>query len=414
MWRILLAEFLGDLAAQRLRAVLTMGAITWGTLAVVLLLSFGEGLKRVGIAGVENAGDRMFMVYGNETAKSYQGLPKGRQISLVEEDLDLIRRSIPEIDFASPSYGRWGTTLEAGMRKTTTYMEGVTPDFGLLRRLAPRPGGRFIDAQDVALRRRVVFLGDSLAVKLFGAEPVVGRIVMLDGLPFTVVGVMQNKLQLGMSNGPDSERAIIPASTFRTLYGAHTLNHLIVRPRSVAAAPAVKQQLYSVLGRRYQFDPEDERALSFWDFVEELRGMRKVMLGIQLFLGLVGGFTLLVAGIGVANIMYVVARERTREIGLKLAVGARRRHILAQFLFESVLLCLTGGAAGLALAGGVIVLVRAIPKHSLALEFLTNPTLSWPIGLFTVGVLTAIGLFSGVLPARRSAGLDPAESLRYE
>ena len=241
-----------------------------------------------------------------------------------------------------------------------------------------------------------------------------GRTLLLDGLPFTVVGVMENKLQMGMSNGPDAERAIIPASTFRTLYGTRYVNHLLVRPRSLAVAPAVKQQLYTVLGRRFQFDPGDERALEFWDFVEELHNLRRIMVGIQVFLGIVGGFTLLVAGIGVANIMYVVARERTREIGIKLAVGARRRHILGQFLFESVLLCFTGGGIGLALAAGAVALVRQVPKSNMALEFLTNPTISWPIGLVTIGILTAIGLLAGVLPARRSAALDPAESLRYE
>jgi putative ABC transport system permease protein len=414
MWRILLAEFLGDLEAQRLRAFLTMGAITWGTLAVVLLLSFGEGLKRVAIRGTENAGDRMFMVYGNETAKIFQGLPKGRQIQLTEEDLDLIRRSIADIDLGSPSYGRWGVKLEHGERKTTTYMEGVTTDFALLRRMAPQPGGRFLNTQDVALKRRVIFLGDSLAVHLFGKEAAAGRTLVLDGLPFTVVGVMEPKMQMGMSNGPDADRAIIPASTFRTIYGNRHVNQLLVRPRSLAVAPAVKKRLYEVLGRRYQFDPADERALSFWDFVEELRDTRRMMVTIEVFLGLVGCFTLLVAGIGVANIMYVVARERTREIGIKLAVGARRRHILAQFLFESMLLCLTGGSIGLALAAGAVALVRQVPKSNMALEFLTNPTLSWPIGLLTIGILTAIGLLAGVLPARRSAALDPAESLRYE
>ena len=414
MWRILLADFLGELRAQRLRALLTMGAITWGTLAVVLLLSFGEGLKRVGILGTENAGDRMFMIWGNETAKSFQGLPKGRQIRLTEEDLELVRRSIADIDIGSPSYGRWGTKLERGEAKTTTYMEGVTPEFAILRRMAPQPGGRFINERDVSQKRRVVFIGDSLAVRLFGREPAVGRTVLLDGLPFTVVGVMENKMQMGMNNGPDTERAIIPASTFRTLYGNRYVNHLLVRPRSLAVAPAVKRQLYEVLGRRFQFDPDDERALSFWDFVEELRDVRRMMTGIQVFLGIVGGFTLLVAGIGVANIMYVVAQERTREIGIKLAIGARRRHILGQFLFESVFLCLLGGGFGLGFAALTVALVRQVPKSNMALEFLTNPTLSWPIGLGTVGILTVIGLLAGVLPARRSAALDPAESLRYE
>jgi putative ABC transport system permease protein len=414
MWKILLAEFFGDLRTQRLRASLTMGAITWGTIAVVLLLAFGEGLKRTAVRGTQNAGDRMFMVYGNETSKVCQGLPKGRQISLTEDDLELLRRDIPEVDLVSPSYGRGRTTLEYGARKTTTYMEGVYPSFSDMRRMYAAAGGRFLDEQDLAAKRRVVFLGDSLATRLFGTQPPVGQVVTLDNLPFTVVGVMQKKMQTSMNNGPDAFRAIIPASTYRTLYGAKHVGHLLVRPRDVDEAPRVKRRIYEVLGRRYQFDPSDERALSMWDLIEDLKETTRIVLGIQIFLGIVGGFTLLVAGVGVANIMYVVAKERTREIGIKLAVGARKRHIVGQFMFEALLMALLGGTAGLLFSAVVVAGANHLPKGNMAMEFLTRPVLSWPIGLVTIAILTLIGLLAGLFPARKAASVSPVESLRYE
>lgn len=413
MIKILLQEFWGDLRSQKTRAILTTFAVAWGTLAIVLMLAFGEGLKRGVVEGLRGAGERMFMVYGGETRLPYEGLPKGRPIRLTEDDAALIRRTIPEVDLVAVSYGR-SVTLEAGSNKTRTYMEGVSPEFAEMRNMFPTRGGRFLNAKDIAERRRVVFLGDSIAARLFGAESPVGRTVYIDDVPFTVVGVMESKFQTSMNNGPDSDRAIIPASTFRTLYGNRYVNHLLVRPRDVLEAERVKARLYEVLGRRHKFDPNDEAALSMWDFIKEERITRNIGLGIQIFLGIVGGLTLIVAGVGVANIMYVVVRERTREIGIKLAIGARRRHIIAQFVFEALLLAMTGGVLGLAVAVAIILFVDSLPNTNEAMVFLLNPKLSWPIGLTTVSILTLIGLAAGVFPARKAAALDPVESLRYE
>jgi len=413
MIKILLQEFWGDLRSQKTRAILTTFAVAWGTLAIVLMLAFGEGLKRGVVEGLRGAGERMFMIYGGETRLPYEGLPRGRPIRLTEDDAALVRRSIPEVDLVAVSYGR-SVTLEAGSNKTRTYMEGVSPEFAEVRNMFPTRGGRFLNAKDIAERRRVVFLGDSIAVRLFGAESPVGRTVYIDDVPFTVVGVMESKFQTSMNNGPDSDRAIIPASTFRTLYGNRYVNQLLVRPRDVLEAERVKARLYEVLGRRHKFDPNDEAALSMWDFIEEERISRNIGLGIQIFLGIVGGLTLIVAGVGVANIMYVVVRERTREIGIKLAIGARRRHIIAQFVFEALLLAMAGGVVGLAVAVAIVLAVDSLPASNEAMVLLLNPKLSWPIGITTVSILTLIGLAAGVFPARKAAALDPVESLRYE
>jgi len=413
MIKILLQEFWGDLRSQKTRAILTTFAVAWGTLAIVLMLAFGEGLKRGVVEGLRGAGERMFMIYGGETRLPYEGLPRGRPIRLTEDDAALVRRSIPEVDLVAVSYGR-SVTLEAGSNKTRTYMEGVSPEFAEVRNMFPTRGGRFLNAKDIAERRRVVFLGDSIAVRLFGAESPVGRTVYIHDVPFTVVGVMESKFQTSMNNGPDSDRAIIPASTFRTLYGNRYVNQLLVRPRDVLEAERVKARLYEVLGRRHKFDPNDEAALSMWDFIEEERISRNIGLGIQIFLGIVGGLTLIVAGVGVANIMYVVVRERTREIGIKLAIGARRRHIIAQFVFEALLLAMAGGVLGLAVAVAIVLAVDSLPASNEAMVLLLNPKLSWPIGITTVSILTLIGLAAGVFPARKAAALDPVESLRYE
>ncbi len=415
MWRILLQEFLGDLRAQKTRSFLTMFAITWGTIAIVLLLAFGEGLKTQVTTGLLNAGEKIFMIYGGETGKEFQGLPRGRRIRLTEEDMDLVLRSVEDVDVASPSYGRWGATLSYGDVKTTTYMEGVHPVFSELRKMFPKSGGRFLNERDVRERRRVLFLGDSIAARLFGSEDPVGRTLELDGLPFTVIGVMQSKFQDSMNNGPDEDRAIIPASTFRSIYGDRYVNHILFHPRNVERAEETKAEIFQVLGARHRFDPGDERALPMWDFIESERENRKVGTGIQIFLGMVGLFTLLVAGVGVANIMYVVVKERTHEIGVKLAVGARKAHIRRQFVFEALLISMLGGLIGLLVSVGVVTLVDMLPTDgNPAMNYIANPRLSWPITLGCMGILTLIGFAAGYLPARRAANIDPVESLRYE
>ncbi|MGD8698301.1 MAG: ABC transporter permease [Gemmatimonadales bacterium] len=414
MWRILFGEFIGDLKGQKTRVFLTMFAVTWGTIAVILLLAFGEGLRHAIVKGLLNAGERIFMVYGGTTSKEFEGLPKGRRIRLTEEDLELLSRSIEELDLVSPSYGRWGTTLKAGDNKTTTYMEGVYPAFQDMRRMFPQAGSRFLNQRDLDEKRRVLFLGNEIAEQLFEDADPVGQTVMLDDLPFIVIGVMQKKFQDSMNNGPDARRAIIPASTFKTVYGQRYVSHLLLRPVNPARAEFVKSEIFRVMGARYQFDPEDDRALPMWDFIEDEKMSNQIALGIEIFLGLVGALTLLVAGVGVANIMYVVVKERTKEIGIKLSIGARKRHIMSQFIFESLALTLIGGLVGLVFSVAVVLLVDSLPADDGAMVYLANPKLSWPIALACAAILMSIGLIAGVLPARRAARVDPVESLRYE
>lgn len=413
MYRELLKEFLGDLKTHRTRALLTIIAITWGTVAVVLLLSFGNGLGTQMQNGLLNAGNKIMILYGGETGMQFEGMPKGRKIRLVEDDAEMLRRAIPTIAMLSPQY-RETVNLAYGKVNTNTECEGVNPAFEEMRRMYPAAGGRFLNEADVAGQRRVIFLGVKIAEQVFGTSDAVGRTLLVDGIPFTVVGIMQGKLQTSMSNGPDTYRAIIPFSTFRTIYGPTLVNSIVVRPVDPARQEELKKEIFRVLARKYHFDPADERTLFIWDFIENEKISEKIAIGVSIFLGSVGFLTLLIAGVGVANVMYVVVKERTREIGIKMALGARRSYILSQFIFEALLLAFIGGAIGLLFSWGAVSVVRLLPSDEGAMQFLGKPVLSPGIMLLTTGILATIGLLAGFFPARKAASVDPVESLRYE
>ncbi len=408
--------FLRSARVRRKRAALTMAAIAWGTLSLLLLLAFGEGLRARLVAANEAMGKDIAIVWPGTTTRPFGGLPAGRFIPLRATDLPLLRARVPDLDGLVGEAMRWDVPLRVGRKMRSTLVVGTEPAYGRLRVHVPRPGGRFLDALDLRDRRRVIFLGDRLAADLFGegVDPV-GRRVLVGGVPYTVIGVMRHKLQTSNYATPDHDHAVIPLSTWRAQFGWNGLNNIVLRPRDPARMEATLAALRRVLAGKYRFDPADEQALPTWDTVKSGKVLRAILYGIEVFLGLIGALTLVVGGVGVANIMVAVVRERTREIGVQMALGARRSWITGVLVLESAWYTLAGGAVGIALALGVVALVDRIPvSEDGPLALLGRPRVSPGIGIAAAAILGLVGLLAGWFPARRAASIQPADALREE
>ena len=409
--------FTRDFRKQKKRIALTLIALAWGTISIMLLLAFGEGLHRQMALNSRGIGDNIGVMWSGQTSKPFQGMGKGHRIHLYKDDPEYLRQQVPAIKTIGGEYSRWGVKIRYNNELLTQHVTGIPPVFEEIRFHIPERGGRMINDLDMELRRRVVFLGSGLKERLFGDQDAVGKRVMLNSIPFTVIGVMIDKMQMSNYEGMDRDVAAIPATTFHAIYGDPYLDDIVFQPDDPKNMPAVKEGIYKAMAAKYRFDPTDDRALSIWDVVKSSQEFNNIMMGIKVFLGIIGFLTLLIAGVGVANIMYVSIKERTREIGIKMAVGARKSLILSQFMIEALMITFIGGGVGM---GVSYVLTEGFkrlplpPSASNVMSFMGRPTVSLDIGLVVVAILGMLGLLAGLFPAMKAASTNPVESLRYE
>jgi putative ABC transport system permease protein len=320
----------------------------------------------------------------------------------------LIASQVPEVAAISPEYGLSSEPVRVGENIINAAVSGVEPVYGDMRNVIPEPGGRFVNQPDVEHRRRVALIGDEVKRLLFGEGEALGRVIHVGDVPFTVVGVMKKKTQNASYSRQDRDRVFIPASTFAAVFGRPYLTNIIYRPGDPRRAEEVQKAVRAVLAKRYRFDPGDVDAVWIWDTSEFDKFLFVFFLAFNIFLGVIGAFTLCVGGIGVANIMYIVVQERTREIGIRRAVGATRGGIVVQFFMETLLIIASGSVIGVLIALGLLAAMRYIPIG----EFVGTPVFSWEVAAATALVLATVALAAGLLPARRAAGLNVVDCLR--
>jgi putative ABC transport system permease protein len=403
-----ITESFRDIRQQKLRTARTVFGIMWGTATIIVLLAFSMGFRDQIIYSMRGMGDEIAILWPGTTSKAYAGYGIGRRIHFRESDAWLLKQQIPEIGDIGPEYSRWGQEIRYGDRVNTLNIGGVHTNYSRMRNIFPQEGGRWINDIDIEQRRRVIFLGDKVHEILFNGEDALGKYVNINGMPFMVIGVMEPKLQNSSYSARDQDRTFIPATTFSALYGTERVNNIIYTPADPTAFREVHESIRQVLSRKYKFDPADMDAVSIWDTNEFWSFAVYFFLGMNLFMGMIGAFTLAVGGIGVANIMFVVVRERMREIGIRRSVGARRRNIMTQFFAETFFVVALGGVLGYMIGWAVVQAMQYIPIS----EYVGTPQFTPSVGIGAFAVLALVGFAAGLMPARRASRLDVVECLR--
>ena len=414
-WRELVSETYRGLAANKLRSFLTMFGIGWGILSIMLMVGAGEGLKVGQEAAQRTLGKDILIVFPGRTSLQAGGVRAGRRIFFQLSDVETLRQDCPDLKLITPELGRSGVLVKSAHNTGSFRVTGAWPLFQGIRSLT-LARGRFWNYGDEQARLRVAVLGDEVYRQLFATRNAVGETIQIGGFPYQIVGVLEKKEQDSNYDGPDNQKIFVPLAAVATDFPdpppavPGTVNRVIVTPASVDRHEAAEAEIRRAFARLRNFDPADKDAIFVWDTVKGAKVFQTVTDSMQWFMGTVGVITLLLGGIGVMNIMLVSITERTREIGLRKAIGATRRAIMIQFFSEALLLTLVSGGVGMGLGYLVCWAVNRIPMPQFFAGLIVTPA----SGLFAALVLALVGVASGLYPAKVAADMTPIEALRFE
>jgi putative ABC transport system permease protein len=414
-FRDLIHDVFRTLWAHRVRTMLTMFGIAWGVVSIVLMTAAGEGLRVGQAKQAETLGRDLMIVFHGRTSLQAGGTRAGRLVHWVDSDIAHLQAEAPDCQYTIPELEQNTVRSHTAYNAAAFTVTGSMPEFSEIRSLGVSEG-RFYNSEDMAETRRVAFLGSDAKKQLFGSRPAVDQLVYLNDIPFTVVGVMSSKKQDSSYDGWDVNKVFIPYSAMRRDFPdkppgtPETFDQLLVVPRSVEQHEACKGEVRRVLARLHNYDPKDKEACPIWDTIQEAKAFRTMTDGMKYFLGAVGVVTLFLGGLGVMNVMLVAVRERTREIGVRKAMGARANSILRQFFLEALIVAMVSGGAGLLIAFSICWLVDLLPMP----DFFAGLLPTWQTGALALAVLGTIAIMSALYPARRAAAIDPIEALRHE
>ena len=410
----LFRDTLATLWAQKRRTLLTMFGIAWGIISITVMVAAGEGLGDGIQKNQRTFGKDVMIVFSGRTSMQAGGSRAGRVMHWMEDDYLHVAAESPACKYVMPELGN-EVQVRSMFNSGTIPVVGALPPFSEIRSVAPAQG-RFYNDEDNENARNVAFLGSDTKKQLFAERDALGQTIWMNGTPYTVIGVMKAKDQNSSYDGFDTRKIFIPFNSMRRDFPnkppavEHTVDRLLIAPWSLETHKDCIRQLRHTLARLHNFDPRDEEAASIWDTVRNAEANRMIIVGMEYFMGAVGIATLFLGGLSVMNVMLVSVRERTREIGVRMALGATRHSILRQFFLETIFVVAISGGVGLLLSYGFCGLVNLAPMP----PFFSGMLTSWKIGAMSVSLLGVIAILSAVYPANRAASVDPIEALRFE